>query len=283
VVKLRREIAQKTDELSAAKSNKDYQRKRDEIDVLSRQLPPVPTTHQETIQLGGALIAEPLTRLDGLGVTAKSPAPTRNRAIEIIKEIRQTLRASGDFQKARDAVAAIDIASNLKAKIPSKDLRGIVLEMLQIANGKGADSLKNLRLSEDPRGRSYGNRGQQAIYLGIKKTPKLQKTSLAHEMGHHIEYNSPEIRRKALEFVRSRATAAEQVSIAEMTGNPGFGDETAYPDDFVHPYVGKVYKQGTTEVISMGLQHFSSPEEMLELYQRDREHFLLIVGILYGD
>ena len=283
VVKLRREIAQKTEDLSKLKSNADYQRKRDEIDTLSRQLPPVPTTHQETIQLGGALIAEPLTRLDSLGVTDKSTAPTRNRAIEIIKEIRQTLQASGDLQVSRTAAAFIDIAPDLEAKIPSKDLRGIVLEMLQIANGKGADSLRNLRLSEDPRGRSYGNRAQQAIYLGIKKTPELQKTSLAHEMGHHIEYNSPEIRRKALEFVLSRATAAEQVSIAEMTGNPGYGDEKAYPDDFIHPYVGKVYKQGTTEVISMGLQYFSSPEEMLELYQADREHFLLIVGILYGD
>ncbi len=65
-----------------------------------------------------------------------------------------------------------------------------------------------------------------------------------------------------------------------MGGDFYGGDERALPGNFFDPYVGKVYDEGYTEVIAMGLQFFDSPTGMRQLYERDREHFLFNVGIL---
>ncbi len=54
----------------------------------------------------------------------------------------------------------------------------------------------------------------------------------------------------------------------------------AYPGEFVHPYVGRVYDNNTTEVLSMGTEHLASADRMQQLYEKDPEHLALILGIL---
>lgn len=46
------------------------------------------------------------------------------------------------------------------------------------------------------------------------------------------------------------------------------------------PYVGKYYPDGTTEVISMGLEIFQNPNSMLDFIERDYDHFLFTLGVL---
>ena len=78
--------------------------------------------------------------------------------------------------------------------------------------------------------------------------------------------------------------------------------ESVLADSFISPYVGRPYKQRTsvdrtpanqmpknlkpgqeydsaTEVISMGVEHFSDPESMFRLYQADPEHFYMILSL----
>jgi hypothetical protein len=67
-----------------------------------------------------------------------------------------------------------------------------------------------------------------------------------------------------------------------LTGNKNYRkDEVAFTDHLFDAYVGKYYGPDTsTEVMSMGVQQFSSPELMSELYKSDPEMFHVIIGIL---
>jgi hypothetical protein len=56
--------------------------------------------------------------------------------------------------------------------------------------------------------------------------------------------------------------------------------ERAFEDDFLTPYVGKVYGDGETEIVSMGLEWmFKNPAEF---HAKDPDHFDLILRILKG-
>jgi len=57
-------------------------------------------------------------------------------------------------------------------------------------------------------------------------------------------------------------------------------NEVAFEDDFLDPYVGKVYDTGDTEIVSTGLQWmYKNPAEF---HHRDPDHFDLILRILRG-
>jgi hypothetical protein len=57
-------------------------------------------------------------------------------------------------------------------------------------------------------------------------------------------------------------------------------NEVAFEDDFLDPYVGKVYDTGDTEIVSMGLQWmYKNPAEF---HAKDPDHFDLILRILRG-
>ena len=59
-----------------------------------------------------------------------------------------------------------------------------------------------------------------------------------------------------------------------------YRSEKAFPDKFIHPYVGKVYSNGLTEVLSMGIEQFTSKKKLTEFMKNDREHFIFVLGVL---
>ena len=71
--------------------------------------------------------------------------------------------------------------------------------------------------------------------------------------------------------------------LSELTGNPNyFQFERALPSAFKSPYTAKVYAFGNTEVISMGLQEFSSAARLRRFMLDGPEFFRSMVGILGG-
>jgi hypothetical protein len=56
-------------------------------------------------------------------------------------------------------------------------------------------------------------------------------------------------------------------------------DEVAVIDNFVDPYMGKVYKDRFTEVVSMTIEHFSEPYLMSSLFKSHPDLFVLGVGL----
>jgi hypothetical protein len=102
---------------------------------------------------------------------------------------------------------------------------------------------------------------------------------LLHELAHHLEYSNPAIAKAAKDWLYARATGSPQ-ELRDVTGRSYADGEIALPDEFIHEYTGRLYDGDLTEVVSTGLQHFATPEAMLQLYQTDPEHFYLTVGIL---
>lgn len=56
-------------------------------------------------------------------------------------------------------------------------------------------------------------------------------------------------------------------------------DEVAVVNNFMTPYLGKVYKHKSTEVVSLTLEHFSDPRLMSYLYIKHPDLFTLGVGL----
>ncbi|MBT9584119.1 hypothetical protein IV102_12330 [bacterium] len=114
---------------------------------------------------------------------------------------------------------------------------------------------------------------------------KFSKRLTLHEVAHRVEYKYPEISLANKSWVKARCEKGgfsdEPVRLSQLVPKDLYKeDEVALEDTFVNPYVGKVYPDMATEVLSMGLEHFSSPELLTKLYQRDPEHVFLTLGAI---
>ena len=108
----------------------------------------------------------------------------------------------------------------------------------------------------------------------------FNKRTLFHEMGHLLEVH-PKIKAAANRFLELRTGKSGVTKLSKITGNKGYrGSEKAYEDHFIHPYVGKKYDDGITEVMSMGFQCFANAKEISVLAEKDPEMMSLIVGIM---
>lgn len=86
---------------------------------------------------------------------------------------------------------------------------------------------------------------------------QFSKYSLFHELGHMLEVQDS-YRAAAQHFIKKRKQ-----------------ENSEFYDD----YVGHTYNDGCTEVFSMGMQQFSTPERLYSLYKSDREMFYMMVGV----
>jgi len=123
--------------------------------------------------------------------------------------------------------------------------------------------------------KDWNGDGVGAINVGVKSESHNHLEGLWHEFGHHLEFSNPVYRDAAIEWRRSRASGGKLIQLSENDPN-----EVALPGRYVDKYVGKIYETGDTEVISVGLQHFYDLSKMVEFYRQDKEHFLLILGML---
>jgi hypothetical protein len=172
-----------------------------------------------------------------------------------------------------------DEAEQLAAKI---NVSGITSKHLQRQTIRAAADFCQLTgkgvgvraiINEDDR--SYANDTNMTI--GLRSgSPITRRRTLFHEMGHFVEFTDPESTKIASDWVKKRATGDPE-SLQKMTGHAYAEDEMALPDNFFHPYVGKQYEDGFTEVHSMGLEEFSDGYKVARLFKKDPEHFDLII------
>lgn len=99
-----------------------------------------------------------------------------------------------------------------------------------------------------------------------------------HELGHLIE-DTRVAKTKAYAWVRTRG-AKKRMKYSDISYSKD--REWAYKDKFIDPYVGKFYGDGSTEVMSMGMQQFTSYKQMMRFAKKDFDHFAFIHGILTG-
>lgn len=81
--------------------------------------------------------------------------------------------------------------------------------------------------------------------------------------------------------ISSTKTDSCRVSLRSLTGNSGYrSSEAAYKDDFIDPYIGKIYTSRTTEVFSMGVQYLANPADAAMFAAKDPEMFAFVTGYL---
>ncbi|HEY4529815.1 MAG TPA: hypothetical protein VIG97_05745 [Luteimonas sp.] len=108
----------------------------------------------------------------------------------------------------------------------------------------------------------------------------FDKRVLWHELGHHVEAD-PVAAMAARLFIRLRSVDGKTYSLRKLTGHKGYdAREVAFKNGFFHPYVGKVYRHGSTEVFSMGIESFSDPYLLATRIAKDPETFEFVTGYL---
>lgn len=115
----------------------------------------------------------------------------------------------------------------------------------------------------------------------INLTPQSETKTVVHELGHWLEHHDPEVKRKANEFLDRRTQGETPQKLSELTGLHGYdGTEFAKADQFMNPYMGKLYSDKSTELISMGLEHMVS--DPLEFARKDPDYFDFIYNTVRG-
>jgi hypothetical protein len=181
--------------------------------------------------------------------------------------IRNRLIASGSSVDVSEVV----ITEGATIELRERQIRFEMREFFALAQGRGLSHLRGIEYLRD---RASANPATRMINIGLHGDLAEAQTVLWHEMAHMIEFEDPSIANAAKSWIRARATGPEQ-TINSIQGVSYYeDDEVALPGKFIDPYIGKIYDMDATEVISMGLQHFTDPEKMLEFYRKDPERYL---------
>lgn len=175
------------------------------------------------------------------------------------------------LDKAAEIVDGIYI-TKLPDGIKNK-AKAIYTDILMLTGGKGKETVKRLIL-DDPR--AYANRGEELINVGAGLDLRTQY----HEFFHHVEFNSEAYRQAAEEWRDSRAFDKEPELLKTITGINYDDDEEAMRGNYYDPYVGKIYSDGATEVLSMGGERFATAEDMVKFLDADPGHFKFILGVI---
>ena len=143
-------------------------------------------------------------------------------------------------------------------------------------------------ITRKEKGRGYYS--VKGINLGDTSRSMSQlKTMVFHEIGHGMDYLTADA---CWKFVTFRRTANEPKPLRALAPNNSYEeDEFALPGTFISPYVGKTYHRNQdasclnkrpshTEVFSMGVQQFATPESLQRFFDQDPDHFYLILGCL---
>jgi hypothetical protein len=122
--------------------------------------------------------------------------------------------------------------------------------------------------------------------------------TILHEMGHGSEKLTSQGPKMSMHFIRRRVgNRVKPEKLSKLTGQQAYdASEKAFSagggNDFIHPYVGKVYSRGgvsstvkatgidATEVVSMGIEQFTSAEQLWYFMHKDYEHFKYIMGYI---
>lgn len=111
----------------------------------------------------------------------------------------------------------------------------------------------------------------------------FSRRTLWHELGHHMEAD-PVAKAAAGRFIRRRSVDGKTYSLRSMTGIKAYrSNEVALNGNFFDPYVGKVYRDGVTEVFSMGVETLSDPALLADRALKDPQTMEFIIGFLSAE
>jgi hypothetical protein len=182
-----------------------------------------------------------------------------------------------------------------------KQVKSDVSDFVRMFNGKGFTATESgypwlQEIAPDIGGRGY-NQGGKFIAVRVQNTGNLW-----HEMMHTVESQRPWMVEAAKEWASNRAddlpTANKLLKLRGMEsgtrmGKPVFrladivsesnysNQEIAWNDDYLNPYMGKVYDSNeATEVWTMAVETISSGRAgMVQLHSKHPDLFRMLVGL----
>jgi hypothetical protein len=172
-------------------------------------------------------------------------------------KLRELEAASEDFKRfsseARKLVQ-VDLPTNLNVEIKDKKNKsrwdeGIQSLSLMVSIPGLMSKVKVKGLPEEDK-RSYYNNTDKTVSMGND-----DPGTVIHELSHWIEYSVPEIKKEVVEFYNRRTKGEKVVKMRDATGIKSYRDtEITKVDKWMRPYMGKVYPDESTEILSMGLE-----------------------------
>lgn len=203
-------------------------------------------------------------------------------------------------------VGGIDI---IKGGKNGKEIKGQLAEFARMFGGKGFSNVRETPgMGVSPLTSIFYSkeRAWADVEMGHMRLDGRKGTTF-HEMGHYIEYQRPWLQKFMNKWRNERAwdraTVKEMygmedvpppivstlrtggrrlpvIPMSYLTGGTSYArDEVGVADEFLSPYMGKIYRDGGTEVLSMGIEQFSSPQRMATLRRAHPELFHLVVGL----
>jgi SPP1 gp7 family putative phage head morphogenesis protein len=214
--------------------------------------------------------------------------------ISAFADLREKMKSRGDRLSAQAWADSIEIDEGVVKLYGSNRIKEILTDFHMISRGK-VDNIDAIVYRDFvhkgqvlmPKERGYAQKEGRIVNTGNHTAEEIAST-LFHEMGHHVEYGDlPGVTRYgslAREWRDERVTSMNQMSLREITGIQEYSEnELARPGSFFNPYLGKVYKGGSTEVIAMGMEHLDTPVSMAALYDKQPDLFDFVIGITAHD
>jgi hypothetical protein len=195
----------------------------------------------------------------------------------------ERIRNASSQQAAAQSKDAIDEGVSVMRSWASDD----VVKNIRLSTMTTVEGNQRLSVHGDDGSRSYAFKGPEGGQ-GIAIAPGANASVMAHELGHVIEFSDPKVQKLAQGFLVKRTASEEPVEMNSKFPNSGYDpSERGKKDDFEAVfdessayYIGKYYKDGSTEVVSMGLQQLH--RDPIKFAENDPEYFNLMVGILQG-
>jgi SPP1 gp7 family putative phage head morphogenesis protein len=197
-----------------------------------------------------------------------------NSTKSIRENIRELLYINKKSTKAKlySVTSATNPSTKLKTSI--KDAKLFLDKTTTQATREKLGTL-SLHVTDDIRAHT---RASDSI---IRLSSTDDTKTLLHETGHIIEFSNSKVKDAANAFLERRTEGETAQKLADITGIGDYNSyEKAKPDNFMSPYIGKIYADKSTEVISTGLEYmYDNPARLAD---QDPELFDLIVDVLQG-
>jgi hypothetical protein len=215
---------------------------------------------------------------------AKARAAIDAPLVEVGRKALDSMMAQASIttEQAREWAQSQEITKTAAARLkklgyPIEQVRADMAEFYRFTGGRVSkvkvDS-KGDKRANATKIDSHGTSG--AINLGSA----FDKRVLWHELAHHIE-SDPVARMASGRLIKRRSVDGKAYSLRSLTGSKGYrSDEAAYKDHFFSEYVGKIYKDGMTEVFSMGVESFADPLTLGKRIAQDPQTLEFVAGYL---
>jgi len=132
--------------------------------------------------------------------------------------------------------------------------------------------MRPVEFRELANGRAHYDPNTRAVNVAAT----TREDTVVHELGHWLDNHSPEVQRKVTAFYNRRT----QGYALEPLGAGFDASEMTRRDKFLDPYMGKIYSDGATEIVSMGAEYFYN--QTARMAMEDPDMFDFIFNLLRG-